>query len=82
MELDEDLGAVAVYRVADVLHAPYLPGVIDAELDAVAVAAVGVHGGELGDDEPAAALGAPRRNERIPAWRIRSSRPASRPWPS
>ena len=58
MELDEDLGAVAVYRVADVLHAPYLPGVIDAELDAVAVAAVGVHGGELGDDEPAAAPGA------------------------
>ena len=58
MELDEDLGAVAVYRVADVLHAPYLPGVVDTELDAVAVAAVGVHGGELGDDEPAAALGA------------------------
>ena len=58
MQLDEDLRAVAMHRLADELEALDLPAVIDAELDGVAVAAVGVHGGEFRNDEAAAALGA------------------------
>ena len=58
MQLDEDLCAVAMHRLADELEALDLPAVIDAELDGVAVAAVGVHGGEFRNDEAAAALGA------------------------
>ena len=58
MQLDEDLRAVAMHRLTDELEALDLPAVIDAELDGVAVAAVGVHGGEFRNDEAAAALGA------------------------
>ena len=58
VQLDEDLRAVAVHRLADELEALDLPAVIDAELDGVAVAAVGVDGGEFRNDEAAAALGA------------------------
>ena len=58
MQLDEDLRAVAMHGLADELEALDLPAVIDAKLDGVAVAAVGVHGGEFRNDEAAAALGA------------------------
>ena len=57
VQLDEDLRAVTVHRLADELEALDLPAVIDAELDGVAVAAVGIDGGELRDDEAAAAFG-------------------------
>ena len=58
MQLDKDLGAVAVNGVTDALKARDLACIPDAELNAVAVTAVRIDRRELRDDEAAAALGA------------------------
>ena len=58
MQLDEYFRAVAMHRLADKLKALDLAAVVYTELYGVAVAAVGIDGGEFGDDKSAAALGA------------------------
>ena len=58
VQLDEDLGAVAVHGVTDALKARDLACIPDAELNAVAVTAVRIDRRELRDDEAAAALSA------------------------
>ena len=58
VQLDKDLGAVAVHGVADALKARDLACIPDAELNAVAVTAVRIDRRELRDDEAAAALSA------------------------
>ena len=58
VQLDEDLGAVAVHGITDALKTRDLARVPDAELDAVAVTAVRIDRCELRNDEAAAALGA------------------------
>ena len=58
MQLDKDLGTVAVHGVTDALKARDLACIPNAELNAVAVTAVRIDRRELRDDEAAAALGA------------------------